>query len=56
MIKYNQLNQIAAELLIVWNHPGGWGIFENYSVESDCIGGSVESDSKDKYNVNVFRR
>ena len=55
MIKYNQLNQIAAELLIVWNHLGGWGIFENYSVESDCVGDSVDPDRKKKSDVNVLK-
>ena len=35
MIVYNQYNQIAADQWNVWTCTGGWGIFENYSVESD---------------------
>ena len=35
MIVYNQYNQIAADLWNIWICTGGWGIFENYSVESD---------------------
>ena len=51
MIKYNQLNQIAYELLIVWTRLGWWGIFENDSVDSDCMGGIVESDLKENSDV-----
>ena len=54
MIKYNHLNHIAAEWLIVWTCIGGWEFFENDSVQSDCMGDSVESDRKDKYDVNVW--
>ena len=55
IIKYNKLNQIAAKWFILWTHLGGWGIFENDNVVSDCMGDSVESDCKDKYYVNVFK-
>ena len=55
MIKYNQLNHIAAEWLIVWTRLEGWGIFENDSVESDCMGDSVEYACKDKYEINVLK-
>ena len=33
---------------------GGWEIFENDILEYDCMGGSLESDCKDKSNVNFF--
>ena len=55
MMKYNQLNQISAELLIVWTHLGEWGIFENDGVESGCMGDIVESDCKYKSDVNVLK-
>ena len=48
------MNHIAAEWLIVWTCIGGWEFFENDSVQSDCMGDSVESDRKDKYDVNVW--
>ena len=35
-IVYNQYNQIAADQWNVWICTGGWGIFENSNVESDC--------------------
>ena len=43
MIVYNQYNQIAADRWNVWICSVGWGIFENISVDSD---------SRDKYDVN----
>ena len=43
MIVQNQYNQIAAVRWVVWICTGGWGIFDN---------SSVESDSRDKYGVN----
>ena len=52
MIKYNKLNQIAAEKMILWNHLGGWECFENDSVESEYMGDSLESDLRDKSDVN----
>ena len=45
------MNHISSEWLIVWTHIGGWGIFVNDGVESDCMGGSVESDRKYKSDV-----
>ena len=53
MIKYNQLNHITAELLIILTCIGGCGIFENDGIQSDCMGDSVEYDRKDKSDVNV---
>ena len=35
IIVYNQYNQIAADQWNVWTCTGGWGILENYSVQSD---------------------
>ena len=35
MIVYNQYNHIAADHWNVWIFTGGWGFFENSSVESD---------------------
>ena len=55
MIKYNQLNHIADEWLIVWTCLGGWEIFENDSEEYACMGDSVESDCKENYDVNVLK-
>ena len=52
MIKYNHLNHIASEWFIVWTHLGGRGVFEDGSVESSCMGGSVESDHRDKSDIN----
>ena len=43
MIVYNQENQVAADQWNVWICTGGWGIFENSSVESDI---------RDKSDVN----
>ena len=43
MIVYNQQNDIAADQWNVWICAGGWGIYKN---------SSVESGSRDKYNVN----
>ena len=54
MIKYNQLNHISAEWLIVGNLLGGWGIFEIDSVDSGCMWDSVESYHKEKSDVNVL--
>ena len=34
-IVYNQYNKIAADQWNVWTCTGGWGIFENSSVDSD---------------------
>ena len=51
MIKQNQLNQIADELLIVWYRLGGVEFFDNDSVESDYMVDSVEHDCRDKYDV-----
>ena len=48
------MNQIEFYWLIVWTHLGGWRNFENDSAYSDCMGGSVESGSKDKSDVNVW--
>ena len=55
MIKYIQLNKITDEQLTVWNCLGEWGIFENDIVKYYCMGDSVESDRKDKYNVYVLK-
>ena len=35
--------------------PRGVGNYQNYSVESNCMGYRVESDRKDKSDVNVFK-
>ena len=43
MIVYNQYKNIAGDRLNVWICTGGWGIFENSSVESDI---------RDKSDVN----
>ena len=43
MIVYNQQNQIAADRWNVCICTGGWGISEK---------SSVESDSRDKYDLN----
>ena len=48
------MNFISAGWLIVWTCLGGWEIFENDILEYDCMGGSLESDCKDKSNVNFF--
>ena len=43
LIVYNQQNQIAADRWNIWILAGGWGIYED---------SSVESDSRDKSDVN----
>ena len=43
MIVYNQQNQISADRWNVWIFTVEWDIFENSSVESDCM---------DRYDVN----
>ena len=52
MIKYNQLNQIATQWLVVWACLEGWELFENDSLESGCVGGGVESYISYKSDVN----
>ena len=55
MIKYNHFNNIEAEWFIVCNLLGRWGILENGSVNSYCMGDSVESNCKDKSDVNFLK-
>ena len=38
---------------MVWTSLRGWGIPEKDSVEYDFMGDSVESDSKDKSDINA---
>ena len=52
MIKNKQLNHISTEWLILCTRLGGWELSQNDIVESDFMGDSVESDLRDKSDVN----